>query len=94
MGKPIKRTYRKGGLEFGNLVFKSQGERKYVKVHVENIVQRLKELRKSKGVSQEALAEMVSSSVSTIKFIEQGQRSPSLAMYFKILYALDKNTSL
>jgi transcriptional regulator with XRE-family HTH domain len=47
-------------------------------------------LRKAKNITQEGLAELVSVSVSTIKFIEQGQRAPSLPMLLKILYFLDR----
>ncbi|QDK42379.1 transcriptional regulator [Bacteriovorax stolpii] len=55
---------------------------------------KIKKLRKEKGLSQEALAELASVSVSTIKFIEQNQRSPSLPMLFKLLYILEPNASV
>ncbi|QDK43644.1 transcriptional regulator [Bacteriovorax stolpii] len=52
---------------------------------------KIKVLRVERGLSQEALAEMANVSISTIKFIEQNQRSPSLPMLFKLIYILDPN---
>lgn len=89
-----KRTYRLKGLELSNLTFKSAQEKKFVKNSVANIAEKIKKLRIEKGFSQEELAEQVSISVSTIKFIEQNQRSPSLPMLFKILYILDRNADV
>jgi transcriptional regulator with XRE-family HTH domain len=58
--------------------------------HVERIAKKIQRLRRAKSITQEGLAELVSVSVSTIKFIEQGQRAPSLPMLLKILYFLDR----
>jgi DNA-binding XRE family transcriptional regulator len=85
-----KRGYRQGGLDFANLEFSGPGERAYVEEHVDQIARKIQRLRKSKKITQEGLAELVSVSVSTIKFIEQGQRAPSLPMLLKILYVLDR----
>lgn len=87
---PYKRGYRQGGLDFSNLEFSGAAERAYVKEHVDRIAQKIQRLRKAKKMTQEGLAELVSVSVATIKFIEQGQRAPSLPMLLKILYFLDR----
>lgn len=88
--KKDRRSYRSGGLDFSNLTFQSASERKYVETNVEKIASKIRELRKQQGLSQEKLAELTSISVSTIKFIEQNQRAPSVPMLLKILYVLDK----
>jgi len=90
MKNPYKRGYRQGGLGFANLDFSGSAEREYVEGHVERISKKVQRLRKAKNITQEGLAELVSVSVSTIKFIEQGQRAPSLPMLLKILYFLDR----
>lgn len=89
-----KRTYRLKGLDLSNLTFKSAQERKFVKNSVVKIAEKIKQLRIARGLSQEELAEQASVSISTIKFIEQNQRSPSLPMLFKILYILDRNANV
>lgn len=92
--KKDRRSYRSGGLDFSNLTFQSNSERKYVETHVEKIASKVRELRKQQGLSQEKLAELTSISVSTIKFIEQNQRAPSVPMLLKILYVLDKKAAI
>lgn len=78
-------------LALANLHFANNGEEKYVRMHVSRIAAKIKELRVGLNVSQEELAEMTLVSVSTIKSIEQNQRSPSLPMLIKILYYLDQH---
>lgn len=89
-----KRTYRTKGLELSNLNFTSNHEKKFVSSSIKRVAEKIKKLRLEKGYSQEELAEKISISVSTIKFIEQNQRAPSLPMLFKILYALDRTAFL
>jgi DNA-binding XRE family transcriptional regulator len=90
MNNNEKRPYRSQGLDFSNLTFNSAAEKRYVRGNIERIAAKIKETRTDLGHSQETLAERLSVSVSTIKFIEQNQRSPSLPMFFKILYDLDR----
>jgi DNA-binding transcriptional regulator YiaG len=89
-----KSSYKRHGLEFSNLDFSSSAEKRYVETHVRRIVEKIRDLRKSKGLSQEALAELTAVSLGTIKFLEQNQRAPSLPMLLKLLYVLDRNTML
>lgn len=91
MAKKSSRRYRHEGLDFGNLEFSSESERKYVREHIERIASRLRAKREAKGWSQEKLAEAASISVNTIRFIERSQRAPSLPMLFKLLYLLDRD---
>jgi len=88
------RGYRRRGLQFSNIEFSSKSERLFVKRQVELLALKIAEVRKACGISQEKLAELTSVSVSTIKFIEQNQRTPSLPILLKILYALDRKASL
>jgi len=81
-------------LEFSNLEFLTKSERSFVQANVKRIAGRIKQLRKEKGLSQEKLAELTSISISTIKFIEQSQRAPSLPMFFKILFVLDPEAKI
>lgn len=90
MAKIPKRIYRKAGLDFSNLDFANRVEKAYVKRRVEAVARRIREMRIQRKLSQEQLAEMTSVSVGTIKCIELNQRSPSLAVLFKILYVLDR----
>lgn len=94
MRKKDKRSYRNKGLELSNLTFSTAIEEKYVRNGVREIALKLKKYRMEQGLSQEDLAEKVSVSVSTIKFIEQHQRAPSLPMLLKILFVLDRNANL
>ena len=90
MERAPKRSYRKTGLDFLNLDFSSKAERAYVKRRVESVARQVREMRLRRNLSQEQLAELTSVSVGTIKYIELNQRSPSLAVLFKILYVLDR----
>ncbi|MCM2280099.1 MAG: helix-turn-helix transcriptional regulator [Oligoflexia bacterium] len=92
-GKDL-RGYRKQGLLFSDIEFSSRGERIFVKRQVERLAEKIAKTRKARGISQEKLAELASVSISTIKFIEQHQRTPSLAVLLKIMYALDRNAVL
>lgn len=85
-----KRSYRPKGLELTNLTFTSLSEEKFVKNSVKKIAAKIKERRIEEGLSQENLAELAAVSISTIKFIEQNQRAPSLPMLLKLIYLLDK----
>ena len=92
MSQKSSNRYRKRseGPILGKVSFVNAKEKNYVVKRIEALCEELRTLRKKKGVSQEKLAELTSISLSTIKFIEQGQRVPSLSMFFKILYALDR----
>lgn len=50
--------------------------------------QRIAEIRKSKGVTQEKLADMVDVHRTYIGFIEQGKRNPSIGNINKVAKAL------
>jgi DNA-binding XRE family transcriptional regulator len=89
-----KRAYRAKGLELSNLTFKNSQEKTFVKKSVARIAEKIKRMRTERGLSQEAFAEMAGVSISTIKFIEKNQRSPSLPMFFKLLYVLDSKASI
>lgn len=53
------------------------------------IGKKIKELRKKKNLTQEALAEMCDLSTSYISFVENGRRKISLAKLEKLAYCLD-----
>jgi len=89
-----KRAYRVKGLELSNLTFRNSQEKNFVKKSVARIAEKIKKMRNERGLSQEAFAELAGVSVSTIKFIEQNQRSPSLPMFFKLLHVLDPDASI
>lgn len=91
MKKIKKKKDPSSHLALANLHFTNNGEEKYVRTQVSKIAARIKEMRVELNVSQEELAEMTLVSVSTIKSIEQNQRSPSLPMLIKILYYLDQH---
>lgn len=88
------RPYRPKGLDLTNFTFSSNAEEKFVKTSVKNIAAKIRILRIQSGLSQEELAELASVSVGTIKFIEQNQRAPSLAMLFKLIFVLDKQAKI
>ncbi len=48
----------------------------------------LQGIRKSKGISQEELADRVSAHRTYIGMIERGERNPTLTMIYKIMKAL------
>lgn len=89
-----RRGYRSRGLEFSNVEFASVSERRFVKTSLEELAHRIALRRKEMGITQEQLAELASVSVSTIKFIEQNQRAPSLPVFLKLIYILDRKTQL
>jgi len=91
--RKTKGSYKKRseGPNLEKLTFASAGERQYVRRRILELCERIQKRRKAAKLSQERLAELTSISVSTIKFIEQGQRVPSLAMLLKILYSLDRD---
>lgn len=51
--------------------------------------QRIKEIRKSKGLTQEKLAEIVGIGTSNISYIETGKFAPSIENFERIAEALD-----
>lgn len=53
-----------------------------------NFGKRLAEIRKQKGITQEALADIVELHRTYIGFIEQGKRNPSIVNIYKITKAL------
>lgn len=89
-----KRSYRPKGQELTNLSFTSLAEEKFVKSSVRRISGKIRKLRIEKGLSQERLAELAEVSLSTIRFIELNQRSPSLPMLFKLIFVLDKQARI
>ena len=52
---------------------------------------RLKEIRKEKGISQQELAEMVGVSRNTISSLETGQYEPTAKLALILSIALDKD---
>ena len=52
---------------------------------------KLKELRKEKGISQQELADMVGVSRNTISSLETGQYEPTAKLALILSIALDKN---
>ena len=94
MEKKGKSKYKRHGLEFGNIDFQSPAERRFVVENMQRIIGKIRHLRKEKGLTQEAFAELTGVSLGMVKFIEQNQRAPSLAVLFKILFALDRNVIL
>lgn len=91
--KEIK-TRRAKTLDFSSQTFSSPAEQRFVRSHIKRIAAKIKEMRNKHGLSQEELAEKLSVSVATVKFIEQNQRAPSLPMFFKILYCLDRHAEV
>lgn len=51
--------------------------------------QRIKEIRKSKGMTQEQLAELVGIGTSNISYIETGKFAPTIENFEKIVKALE-----
>lgn len=51
--------------------------------------QRIKEVRKSRGITQEQLAEKVGIGTSNISYIENGKFAPTIENFEKIVQALD-----
>ena len=92
--KKDKRSYRRGGLVFSNLEFSSRAEKRFVKNQVAFVAERIKQLRESKKLSQEKLAELAGVSLGTIRYLEQNQRAPSLPLLLKIIYALDRKANI
>ena len=81
-------------LDFSNLTFSGPAEQRFVSNQIKRIAFKIKEMRHKHGLTQEEFAEKLSVSVATIKFIEQNQRAPSLPMFFKILYHLDRHIDI
>lgn len=89
-----RKIHRAKTLDFSSLTFSSPTEQRFIRSHIKRIAAKVKEMRNKHGLSQEELAEKLSVSVATIKFIEQNQRAPSLPMFFKILYSLDRHAEV
>jgi transcriptional regulator with XRE-family HTH domain len=62
--------------------------RKAVKEDLASISSALQAARESSGLTQEEFAEKVDVGSMTIQFIEQGRRTPSLAMLLLLVHAL------
>jgi len=77
-----------------NLEFSGRSEKAFVKFHLISTAETLATLRRNSGISQEKLAELAQISVSTVKFIEQKKRVPSLALLLKVLFVLDKEAKI
>jgi len=65
-----------------------------VKAAIKSIALKIAKKRKEAQLSQEALAELTELSLSTIRFIECQQRTPSLPVLSKIMYTLDRHAKL
>ncbi|QWT53027.1 helix-turn-helix domain-containing protein [Eubacterium sp. MSJ-33] len=55
----------------------------------EKLGKRIKEVRKSKDLTQKTLAEKCDTTTEYIYFIESGNKTPSTEMYIKLSLALD-----
>lgn len=71
-------------LLFMKLLYNNICKATFTKKEVNSINNNLAELRKSKGLSQEELAEKVFVSRQTIISIEKGRYNPSLELAFKL----------
>ena len=94
----MRRRKQKGiedeNLWLTNVEFYGRREKAFVKSQLNTIADKVAHFRKQKKISQEKLAELACVSVSTIKFIEQKQRVPSLVVLLKIIYVTDKDSHL
>lgn len=63
-------------------------ERKKIQKQLDQFSKVLKERRKSEGLTQEKLAEIVDTTTETIRFIESGKYTPSLLMLLRLCLAL------
>lgn len=70
------------------------GQKSDLKADIAELGQLLQERRMSLGLTQEQLAEALEVSYSTIKYIEQGRRSPSLLLLLKVSRALGLQLAL
>ena len=55
--------------------------------------QKLQKVRKSKKISQEELAEILSMHRTYVRFIERGERNPTIRTLYKVAKALKVNSS-
>lgn len=60
----------------------------------EDVVRQLKEVRKSEGITQEHLAELVGTKKSNISRLESGRYNPSLDFLVKVADGLGKQISV
>lgn len=67
----------------------SQSEIKRVENKLNELRAALTHFRQAKSFSQESLAEKTDISTSTIQYIEQGRRAPSLVMLIRLCLALN-----
>ena len=65
--------------------------RKMTEEEKRELGQKIKAIRKQKGLSQEQLADLVGYRVGTISKYEQGYRTPDIGMLMRIAVALDCN---
>ncbi|WP_413612478.1 helix-turn-helix domain-containing protein [Bdellovibrio sp. HCB-110] len=92
--KKQKKNNDDEGLWLTNVEFNGRADKAFVKTQLTAISSKIATYRKMKNMSQETLAELACVSVATIKFIEQKQRVPSLVVLLKIIYVIDKETTL
>jgi len=67
---------------------------KSIKAEVSKIITSIQDRRKELGFTQESFAEYLDVSVTTVKFIEQGRRLPSLPMLIRVATALKLSVRL
>jgi len=72
----------------------SKNQEKVIQGEIKKMGAFLQEQRKAKGYTQEAFSEALEVNVNTIKYIEQGRRSPSLEMLLKICGQLELELNL
>ncbi len=60
---------------------------------LEKFGQKMQQVRQSKGITQEALASMLSMHRTYIGLIERGERNPTIRTLYKIAKALKVNAS-
>lgn len=72
----------------------SQSETKKVEGKLNEIRVALQNFRQVRKLSQEALAEKTDISTSTIQYVEQGRRAPSLVMLIRLCLALNLELSI
>jgi len=72
----------------------SKNQEKVIQTEIKKMGTFLQEQRKARGYTQESFSEALEVNVNTIKYIEQGRRSPSLEMLLKICGQLDLELKL
>jgi DNA-binding XRE family transcriptional regulator len=94
MGKRRQNRNEDESLWLTNVEFYGRAEKAFVRAQLNNVAEKVAAFRRQKKISQEKLAELACVSVSTIKFIEQKKRVPSLVVLLKIIYVVDRDSHL